>query len=674
MRESPRRKRGPARRVVLIALCAVLGAVVVVLGLLVFDTSAIANHIKDRAVPGLAQKLGHELAVGPVRARILPRPHVEVSDVRVAGAPGEPDLLRAREADVTVELWPLLRSLGKDVRVSGVALHDTQLNLVKRRDSTWNYEDLERLTSGGDSGREYVVSELALRNVSVALYDAAHGARPTVTLERIDATARDLGADLPLSLDFSASLASNAPNLEGKLQLDRLPEKLSSGEYPKLTGTLTLKDASLDRLSALLPARLDALASGGRLSFDAALSTAPDGAYTVNGQARLEAVRLRGQPARGGFAFTATASPAHLDATTLRIDRLALQGPGVDLGGSAQLASAPVRVRFDLKGSRLDLDQVLGLMPASAEKAPAEASGPLVSPEVRDQLAGVAVAGTVALGEVHSGALTAHDLRADVALDRGVLTVRQGTAALYDGAVKLDGTRINLLAERPIWDLKANLERVDLGQALAQVTREKPMTGRATATLELHGDGNDWQQLRQRLTGRGTLNVQDGSLATDLGGKVAGALSQGLSLAGKGGLAEKVQSAQGTPLKDLAGSFTVKDGWLHLSRPLGFTAPFGSASVSGQVALDRRLDLTGHIALAPDLVRRASGGRITPEGPVDVPLQLAGTLADPSVRVPLAPADVARQLASSSAGKALEEKVRREVQGRFKGLIPRLPH
>jgi AsmA protein len=496
-----------------------------------------------------------------------------------------------------------------------------------------------------------------------------------VALERIDFNAHDIGAGRPLSLDFNAALAATGQNLSGFLRLDRLPSDAdpATAPPPVVNGRLTLKGASLDRLSALLPAQLDALAQGGLASVDATLSTAQDGAYVLQGKAQLEAVRLRGEPARGSAVLVATVPAAHPDALTVQLREIVLQGPGVDLAGSAQLALSPPSGRFDLQGPTLDLDRLLALRPKEEKPQAADGDG-LVPPAAREQLAGVSMAGKLAVGELRSGALVAKDVHADVTLSRGVLNVRQGQARLYGGGVKLDGTKVNLLAERPVWELQATLEGVDLGQAVAEVAQQRPISGRVNAQLSLKGDGNDWSELRQRLTGHGSMTVQQGALSADLGERIGTPLREVLARAGKTAAAGKVEAAQGTRLENLAASFTVQDGWLRLSRPLALQTPVGAAALSGRVGLDWKLDLNGDIALAPQFVGRVSGGRFTPEGPVQVPLGLGGTLGDPQVRLQVTPDLVVKGLAQSAPAKQLQQRIQREVQGRFKGLIERIPH
>ena len=71
-----------------------------------------------------------------------------LAGLAVAGRPGEPALVEAESLDVEVALWPLLRSLGKDVEVRAFTLVRPSVNLVKAKDGTWNFEGL-----GGAAGR-----------------------------------------------------------------------------------------------------------------------------------------------------------------------------------------------------------------------------------------------------------------------------------------------------------------------------------------------------------------------------------------------------------------------------------------------------------------------------------------------------------------------------------------
>ena len=269
---------------------------------------------------------------------------------------------------------------------------------------------------------------------------------------------------------------------------------------------------------------------------------------------------------------------------------LAVKGPGVDMGGTATLETKPVRARFALKGALLDLGTVLGLVPQdpSAAKAPASdvPEGALLPPAMAREVEAVDVAGTIAIDRVVNGKLAATDVRARAALRRGVFALEQASAALYGGKVDAGGTEVRLADRHPSWNLKARLEQVDLGQAFQAIAGTAPLQGRTSGSLDLAGAGANWDALKKVLTGAGALSVKEGALTTtDLGDQALGAVAQGLEKLGRGGAAKRVGGLEGgkTTLRDLAASFTVKDGFLALSKPIAF-------GTAGRAGAARRQD------------------------------------------------------------------------------------
>src|SRR5690606_30010616 len=114
-----------------------------------------------------------------------------------------------------------------------------------------------------------------------------------------------------------------------------------------------------------------------------------------------------------------------------------VDGPGVELGGTARVWTDPVRFEFALAGPLLDLDALLGVLPEE-KAAPATREEELLTPSMRRSLQQASGSGTVALEELVSGALRATDVKLRATLRGGVLTLDEATAAFYGGEVRAD--------------------------------------------------------------------------------------------------------------------------------------------------------------------------------------------------------------------------------------------
>src|SRR6266568_2556846 len=636
--------KAPARTLIKL-LAGLIGALVLLaVGLtLLLQTGAVSSRVKDLVVPRASAALGRQVTVEDAKLRIFPHARVALTGTTVAGRPGEPPLVRVEAFEVGVRLWPLITSLGKDVQVSGIRLVRPVLNLVRAKDGTWNYQGL-----GGEPKEQaapaaptpsaeqatVLVDQASIEGGEVHYIDALLGAKAAVALSKIDFSAEHVGLGHPLDAKISAAVVNPEKNFEARVHAAKLPgsfAQLGPGEYPELQGNLALTGLDLGLVRAFLPPAVTNMMTGGRVDASAKLATR-DAKYGMDGAGKLSQVRLRGEPAQGSFELHALVDPAS-GAGTAAVEKLAVKGPGIDLGGRVAADLKPQRVRFAIAGPLLDLGQVMSLLPAQEKK---KDEGPLLTAAQRKQVGAADVSGTIDIDKVVKGGLVATGFKAKAALEEGVYVLHDAQADFFGGRVDAAGTRVDLSQANPSWNLKAKLDAIDVGQALTSFAGSAPLVGKMTGALDLDGAGVDWATLQKALTGHGSLAVKSGELTTtDLGDKVLGAVSQGLRAAGKTGLAGQVGGAGGkTSLRDLAAQFTVKDGAMALARPLSFTAPFGAAELGGKIGLGGQLALTGAAKLSKESLQRLAGGSKLPLGQsLSVPLALSGSLMQPSVNV-----------------------------------------
>ncbi len=690
MTPTPKKRRLPR---MLLAAAAVLVACLAALPFLIQSERVLAQ-VRDRVLPSVSTSLGRQVQVASVDLDLFPRVEITLRGLEVAGGPGEPPLATAQRSVARPRLWPLVRSLGAEVQVDGLVMEDVTLAVVKRPDGEWSYEDLGAATPAAAAGAPspevgtasrdekgetaWVLSSVQLRNVEVRMIDRTSQPEKSVRLPGLSLTTGEVGFGRPLTAHFQGE------GMEGELGLDHLPPRfdgLAPAAWPRLSGGLRVNGMPLAVVRDYLPSGFSELVTGGKLAGETTFSSAPDGQWVMSGPMRVEELSLRGEPATGRAVVRLAFPPWNPDALSTRLDRLALQGPGVELGGWVSAEGTPLKVRFALAGNLLDLDALLAALPeepgsgvggsgtagapeqpnAEAEDAP-PAPEPLVSASARDSLREVAAEGTLKISRVVRGKLQATELDARATLQGGVLTLNQAQASLFGGRMDASGTRIDVRQATPQWTLAAGLERVDLGAALAAVGGTAAVQGLAQGRLTLTGAGNDWSALLKTLVGQGQLVLAEGGLpAVELGSKLAAALPGGKLAA----LAER--AGQGTPLKDLSASFRIQDGWLLLTRPLNVESRFGTASLGGRIGLDQRLDLQGEAKLTPQFVTQVTGGRLNPSGPVPLPLRLGGTLKAPSV-VPGSPRGAIRGAVEQKVRSRVEE----ELKDRARRVLPQL--
>jgi AsmA protein len=633
----------------------VLAIIIAAIIVLVAKGPAIAQRIKDEALPRISAQMGRKVDVARVHFSLLPSPGVRLDQVRVAGVEGGPDLLDAKSVTVTVHLLKLIVSRGRDVQFHSIKLRDFDVNLVRSPAGTWNYEGL--VGEGGGGGPQVSVSRLSLADGLIRVIDrAAAGAEGTsVALSRIRGTVSGLGSGSRLLAHIEAALASASPNLSVDLSTPSAQAGLSG-----LTGTIELKKAQLAQLKGLMSPSLASSLTGGSLTFSSKVTSQAGGQIRAEGSAQAEELSLRGHPASGSVAYIAEIDPASR-AIQVRGDHLELKGPGLDLGGSAQLWGMPLQIQFQLQGSTLDLGTLLAALPP--QQSPPSSSGPL--PPSMQRRSSPSISGTLAVAKVIDGRLEANDVSASAELVGGKLSVRTARARLYGGELKADGSQVDLSGAVPAWNLKANLRGMDLGAALRQLTGSDPLQGRLAAKTDLVGHGDTWSTLRQDLSGNGEMDLSEGiwtriNLAEELAAPILQVLHlSGQNVGGAGGSGEQ----KTTRLDKVHATFRVNNGMLNLTQPISMNSDFGEANLRGAIGLDGRLDLQGTAGLVPDFLAGITSGKLRLGAPVQVPFGIGGTLEAPAVRPP----------SPETVGRALVPHLLRSVPGAIPGLRNIIP-
>lgn len=628
-------------------------------------TSLIAEQIKERVVPVLSERLGVPVAIGDVKARLLPNAHVELGPL-VVGAPteGEPALLRAESASASVELWPLLRSFGRELSLQSLTLEGARLNLVQRRDGGWNYQTLAPSQEQPGRLQSFGIEEVALRDGAVALYTeptASAGAepRPDALVEAIDATLTGVGGAAPLQLKVAAALGAEQQN--ARISASLRPGAGPSGA-PALEGQLSLEDVALGRFRDLLPGGAGQLVRSGSASLRAEIDTTEQG-YVIEGQGAVQELELRAGPARATFSFTTRAHPERPERLALRIPELRVEGPGIELGGNAAVQTSPLRVQLSVSGPLLDVEQVLANVPPTPDEPPASAPSALSE---------ASVTATLDVERLALGKLEAGDVHANVSLQNGLLRVDSGRAEIFGGQLNIARVEADLREPRPTWRLDAGLSAAKMGDALRELSGRAPVTGRASAQLELSGTGVDWSGLRSSLSGTAALQVADGALAFDFADGALAPLRQALSTLGVEKLTEPLEALEGRRLQRLGAKLVLREGGLVTQQPIGLELPYGSARLSGRVGFDGALDLSGSVQLEPEVLRRLTRGALATE--LEVPVAIGGTLAQPAVSARVSPEEMLEGLVRSAprlSADALDTgKLERQVRRQIRSLLP----
>ncbi|MCS6915142.1 MAG: hypothetical protein RMK29_13850 [Myxococcales bacterium] len=275
----------------------------------------------------LEADLGCPVRLGPCRLRLGPQLGLLVRDVRMGGEDGRtPPLLRLGLARVELAVWPTLRSLGRQVHLSRVALEGLELATARLPSGGMAHQEvlarLRRRPPPSAQERERL-ARLRIRTVSVqggALRCQDGPAHMAVESVQAEAEQVQVGAPFPVRLR-AAVLGAARPNLELSATVGPLPPDLEVGEPLALVRRvwLHLGPLSLAPLRCLLGPLPAATLEEAELQLELPART---------GRLHLEA-RARGAVTEGPFGLR-----AELDAALLvgdfRLARLELNlGPAV---------------------------------------------------------------------------------------------------------------------------------------------------------------------------------------------------------------------------------------------------------------------------------------------------------------------------------------------------------
>jgi AsmA protein len=643
----------------MISAVMVVVVLLVAVGIVLTHASAIATYVTERALPGLEARIGRKITIGAVRVRLLPNLHAEADHFTISGSGGEPPLVDAERITGTVQLWPLVRSFGRDVRIDDVKLVQPTVHLVRRANGTWSFtEVVDAITTDshteGPSQKPPEISAVDVADGKVVVIDKT---RAALALQHIDVKARDLfQSSARLLLEAALGPTQSKHNVRADLKLAPTP-----------AGHVTLTSIAFAAFRGFLPQGIDSIVHQGTVTVDGDVHRSNDGALGVAGDLRLANLSLGGKPASGKSHFKGSLDPRS-EALTGSFDGLDIEAEGTRLGGSASFGTAPPRGEFDLAGDRLDLDAVIGGTAAGSEQ-PTQGEDWLPT-DVRGRIAAVKVAGHLRLAKVTRGALELENLDARGDLQQGVFRLTDATARLYGGTLSLSGSSVDLRPPRPVWSLQAKLDGTDLGQSTEHVAKVRPLDGTLGGTLQLHGAGADWPNIRSTVTGQGDFLVRNATFSSDLQGRFADAFVHVVQFMEVGQGRGALPKTDKTQLGDLHANVVVENGWMRLTAPLDLKTPLGAVHVGGRVGLDRALDLTGNVELTPQFVQALTAGKIVPHAPVTVPVAVRGTASDPAFQVTMAPADVARLLAAAGA---LPPNLGNLGQGIGGGPLPGLP-
>ncbi|WP_421285253.1 AsmA family protein [Aeromonas veronii] len=670
------------------------------------------NQFKPQLAEQVRKSTGRELVMaGEIDWRFWPSLGLSLEKVALRNPAGfaEPDLVRFEQGEASVALLPLL---SHRLEIGKVTLSGAHLFIQTKADGSTNLSGLIK-DAAADASEPVVpatpapaadskpwqisLQGVALSQASALVQDDRSGT--SLRLDRLDLDMGQLATDqwVPVTLAAKGSADKLAFDVKGQTQIKLAQEVMASelkdlsvsgslsdpslrldsfsikgdrlalGEWSNLT--LALKGAKVEGQQALLAGSLEGTLKG-RLDKEMKLAELSDMVLT----AALEGDALPRPQMKlklAGFAR------AELDKQLITLSKLVMSADEALLSGdgSVQLGAVP-SISFDLKGEKLDLDKWLAKSAptmtaqakedkpavgasntaASGNKAATGKSEALsaVEPDL-GALKGVDLDGRLQLASLRLKGLDLGAVDLQVALARGLLTLKQFSATVAGGQVSAKGV-LDARQKPATYKVHKQVDGVNIRPLLQTLAQSDLLEGKGDLDVQVQGRGLSPLALRNGMQGKVTLKLSDGALhGINLPEMIREARA---TLTGKG--AGQVKEARKTDFSALTASFQITDG-IARSNDIQLFAPALRVKGEGQTELvPESLDFLFLTSIVES--SKGQGGKDVDElKEISIPVRIGGHWQAPSYQL-----DVKALLSNN---KLLEEKARKEAERGLKKLL-----
>ncbi|MFQ1694771.1 AsmA family protein [Aeromonas veronii] len=670
------------------------------------------NQFKPQLAEQVRKSTGRELVMaGEIDWRFWPSLGLSLEKVALRNPAGfaEPDLVRFEQGEASVALLPLF---SHRLEIGKVTLSDAHLFIQTKADGSSNLSGLIKDATADASepvvpatpaptadSKPWQISlqGVALSQASALVQDDRSGT--SLRLDRLDLDMGQLATDqwVPVTLAAKGSADKLAFDVKGQTQIKLAQEVMASelkdlslsgslsdpslrldsfsikadrlalGEWSNLT--LALKGAKVEGLQASLAGSLEGTLKG-RLDKEMKLAELSDVLLTavLEGDA-LPRPQMKLKLA--GFAR------AELDKQLITLSKLVMSADEALLSGdgTVQLGAVPA-ISFDLKGEKLDLDKWLAksapttTAQAKEDKPAAGASNTAASdnkavtgksealsavePDL-GALKGLDLDGRLQLGSLRLKGLDLGAVDLQVALAKGLLTLKQFSATVAGGQVNAKGV-LDARQQPATYKVHNQVAGVNIRPLLQTLAQSDLLEGRGDLDVQVQGRGLSPLALRNGMQGKVTLKLSDGALhGINLPEMIREARA---TLTGKG--AEQVKEARKTDFSALTASFQIADG-IARSKDIQLFAPALRVKSEGQTALvPESLDFLFLTSIVES--SKGQGGKDVDElKEITIPVRIGGHWQAPSYQL-----DVKALLSNN---KLLEDKARKEAERGLKKLL-----
>ena len=606
----------------------VLAVIVVIAVALLFD----ANKLKGEIERVVKQDTGRTLKLeGNLHLAFWPSIGASMGRASLSERASEATFASIDSAHVAVALLPLFRG---QTLVDQVQLSGLKVNLVKRVDGKFNFDDLlgapaapagkapARAPAAKGSSVQFDISGVRVEHADISYRDLKSGQQ--IALSGLDLRTGRVASGVPGKLELSATLKGTKPELDANLKLAtdyRFDAARKTAELSGLDARISLSNPALPQKTLSVPITGSAQADFSRGTVHADLA-------------------------------------AKLDDSNVRAKL------GVE-------SFAPAAYNFDVDVDRLDIDRYLNSQPEGKGAAQggkgtrAGGAAAADTPVDLSWLKGLTARGRLRIGQLQVEGLKLAEVKTDVRAANGRAELAPHSASLYQGALAgalaLDGN-----ADRV--SLKDKLTDVAIGPLVRDLAQRDVIEGRGNVSLDVQAAGASVNTMKKSLVGNAQLALRDGAIK---GFNVGEALRKAESLIGsKSAQTQAADQSQKTDFSELTATFVIRNGVAH-NDDLNLKSPLLRVGGAGDVDIgNSRIDYLAKASLVG--TAQGQGGRERTElRGLTVPVRVVGPFD--ALKYEVDYRAVATEAVKSQATKKLEEQLggKGAIQEKLRGLFKR---
>ena len=646
------------------------------------------NDYREEIVSAVEKNTGRSFSIeGDMQLSVFPWVGIDLGKLSLGNAKGfgEKPFAAIDEASVRIKLLPLL---GKEIVADTITLNGLQLNLAKNKQGVTNWSDLageaetekdEKHTTEGVGLKGLAIGGFNINNATVNWQDDSTGQSYQVNNFRLNSGAISPGDPVDLSLGFD--VASSQPKMTAALTLDGTvavddavetisvaPLKITAdAKGDMFSGGSLQADISSDvavNLKALAVSLSNLLVTSGdlNLSGNVALNNL-DSQPTVDGDLKLAKLNLRKWLQSQGIALPEMSSNDALSsfeaAATMKsngnktdISNLNIGLDKTKINGNAKLAGS--HVGFDLNVDQINVDDYLPKTDEAEAKTEAKTTATTASDDAPllpvDLLKTLDIDGKVAIGKIIASKLTSEQVKASVVAKNGDIRVTKKIGRFYQGAFDAD-TRINVAGKTPKMNINANLQNLQAGPMLKDLTGQDKLIGKGQFNMTANTTGNTISAIKRTLNGNMDFRFENGAVK----GVNLAKIIRETKARFEGKTLPASNEPEQTDFSELSGSAKITNGVIN-NQDLLAKSPFLRVNGAGTVNLPKEtLNYTVETKIVSTSKGQGAEDLKDLEG-LNIPVKLTGSYLAPKYSV-----DWGKVLLSSQKAK-VDEKVEEKKQ------------